>query len=213
MLLHPPVFKILTIKQQDFGKFKKLWFTLDHALDCDTSEKVIHLISIHNLHCLTGQKQVEDAACDGMSCSIKRTTALSSQDLHRMQQACNSGTATLTQDAKVYKSTEISVYEINTCNGSGLEVKDPQALKAWSSSLMPTNRPVASSSGQHACPEQMTTPNQQPTIHDQQIQQTAPQCPQPSLVELPPTLAGSLKRSRISSDTQPQASLHHHCCV
>ena len=207
VLLHPlPDFKILTIEQHDFGKIKKLWFTLDHALDCDSSEKVIYLVSIHNLPRLTGQKQIEDATHGGMRFSIKRTKALTSQDLQCMQQACNSGTALLTQDAKIYKNTEVSVYEIDTCNGSGLEVKDLQALKAWSSSLIPTDTPAASPSVQHAGPQQLD-------VHDQQTQQTAPQHPQPPLVELPLALPSSNKRSRTSSELhkEQQASLCHHC--
>ena len=206
LLLHPlPGIKIWNVEQHNHGKIKKLWFTLDRALDCEMSEELIHIISIHNVPCLTGQKQVEDATSGGMRCSIKCTKPLSADDLQCMQQACNSRTALLTQDAKVYKSTEVSVYEIETCNGSGLEVKDPQILKAWSASLRPTNTPAASSSSQHAIYEQLP-------MHGQQTQQVASQH-SPPVVETPSTVPGSNKRNRTSSEVheESQASVCHHC--
>ena len=206
-LLHSlPACKILTIEQHDFGKYKKLWFTLDHAWDWDMSEGLVYLVSIHSVPGLTGQKQVEDTTPGGMRCSIKRTKALTSQDLQYMQQACNSRTALLTQDAKVYKNTEVSVYEIDTCNGSGLEVKDPQALKEWSASLIPTDTPAASPSIQHAAPQQLD-------VLDQQTQQTASQHPQNPPAELPSTAPSSNKRRSTSSGLHEdrQASLYHHC--
>ena len=186
-------FTITSIDQDE----KHFWFTVDCALDFKQSEC---LISVHNLPGLAGQKQVESATPGQSRCSIKSTQKFTSQDLQSMQQACNTGLAYLSQDTKIDYSTELHLYEIESCNGSGTEVKDPQMLKAWLASLNPANMPAPSLNGQHE--------PQQSIMDNQETQQATPPRHQPFVVLPSQVLSSPHKRSRISSgwDEEPQAS-------
>ena len=206
-----PAFQILGVKQQDQGKYRKIWLTLDHALDCSNiSESRTIVIRIDNLPGLQGQKQVEDAAYGDPRCSIMSTKVFSPNDLQAMQQACTHGTAKLTQEHTVDKSSKVDVYTIETCNDSGIEVKDLRTLKEWCARLAPTNLAAASPSGEAGFFQPLTASIQ----HTAQMAHTRQQ---PALPQLSSTKPSS-KRARTVSGLREEQQVKNmpsflHCLL
>lgn len=153
------------------------------------SESLTIVIRIDNLPGLTGQKQVEDAAYGDPRCSIMSTKVFSLDDLQAMQQACSHGTAKLTQEHTVDKSSKVDVYTIETCNDSGIEVKDLRTLKEWCARLAPTNLAAASPSGEAGFSLPFTASIQHTAQMAHTRQQPAlPHCHQPNPVPKEPEL-------------------------
>lgn len=198
-----PDFQILNvdIEQQHHGRGRKVWFTLDHALECNTSRSTTIIVNIRDLPGLIGETRLEDATLGDTRCSIMSTKNLSSHDLQCMQLACSQRTATLTQEHNIDKSTEVDVYTIESCNGSGLEVKDLGTLKEWCSNLTPTNMTTAAPNSEHIYSQQMIMT----------AQAEAQPCHQPALVGLASTVPRNKRNRSVSElheERQARASLH-----
>lgn len=194
-LAHPPEFRITAVELKDQ---KQLCCTLDRAVRFKTSEC---LVSIHHVPGLKRQWPVGVVSPDQTECSINQK--FTPTELQNLQQACKSGAARLTQDTEVDYSTELQLYEVARCNGSGSEVKKATTLKEWCA-RMTTHAPALSPANQHASFQQ---PPQQSPDCNQQFHPVTCSTPLPVL---PSTVIPSNKRPRSGLDNAPQASSFLH---